>query len=145
VYSTDNGATFSKNIRITDQTVDRRFGVWGNNFDQNSPPSLASTNEYALFAWDDTRMSRGDAGNVQAADPTVSGGIGTGVQDIFSAAYQFKALGGGTSKVAKAVIAGVVGLLAVGLVLLIIALAQRRSSGGPRRAGMATKSPAGVK
>lgn len=146
VYSNDNGTTWSKNIRITDQTVDRRFGVWGNNFDQNSPPSLASTNEYAMFAWDDTRLSRGDAGTVQAGDPTTGGGIGTGVQDIFTAAYQFKALGGGTSKVAKGIIAGVIGLLAVGLVLLIIALAQRRSSGGPRKAARSTtKSPATVK
>jgi hypothetical protein len=120
--------------------------VWGNNFDQNSPPSLASTNEYAMFAWDDTRLSRGDAGTVQAGDPTTGGGIGTGVQDIFTAAYQFKALGGGTSKVAKGIIAGVIGLLAVGLVLLIIALAQRRSSGGPRKAARSTtKSPATVK
>ena len=120
--------------------------MWGNNFDQNSPPSLASTNEYAMFAWDDTRLSRGDAGTVQAADPTAGGGIGTGVQDIFTAAYQFKALGGGTSKVAKGIIAGVIGLLAVGLVLLIIALAQRRSAGGPRKAaGTTTKSPASVK
>ena len=39
-----------------------------------------------------------------------------------------------------------IGLLAVGLVLLVIALAQRRSAGGPRKAaGTTTKSPASVK
>jgi hypothetical protein len=130
-YSTDNGKTWSKNIRVTDQTVDRRFGVWGNNFDQNSPPSLTSTNEYAMFAWDDTRNSRPDnTVGVSPADPTISGGIGGGVQDIFTSAYQFKALGGGTSKAAKGVIAGVIGLVVVGLALIIAALVTRGRRGG---------------
>src|SRR5439155_8107801 len=71
-YSTDNGATFSKNIRVTDQSVDRRFGVWGQNFDQNSPPSLASENAYAVFAWDDTRLSRGEDGLINPADPVAA-------------------------------------------------------------------------
>ena len=61
-YSTDDGATWSKNIRITDQSVDRRFGLWGANFDQKSPPSVASANQFAAFAWDDTRFSRDEAG-----------------------------------------------------------------------------------
>ncbi len=37
-YSEDDGVTWSKNYRVSDQTIDRRYGVWGNNFDQNSPP-----------------------------------------------------------------------------------------------------------
>ena len=55
-YSEDDGVTWSKNIRVTDQTIDRRYGVYGNNFDQNSPPALASTNQFAIFGWDDTRL-----------------------------------------------------------------------------------------
>jgi hypothetical protein len=148
-YSNDNGATWARNVRITDQTIDRRFGVWGNNFDQNSPPGMVSTDEYVMFGWDDTRFSRGEAGTVQAEDPTQvggTGGIGSGVQDIFTAAYQFKALGGGTSAVAKAIIAGVIGLLAVGIVLLIVAMASKRSAGGePRATRTTTKPPAEVK
>ena len=54
-YSDDDGRTWSANRRITDRSVDRRLGVWGANYDINSPPSVASTNAYAIFGWDDTR------------------------------------------------------------------------------------------
>lgn len=146
-YSTDDGKTWSKNVRITDQGVDRRFGVWGNNFDQNSPPGMVSTNDYTMFAWDDTRLSRGDEANIQADDPVAAGnGIGGGVQDIFTSAIQFKALGAsGTSKAAKIVFAGVIGLLAVGLALTIVAMASRRGSGGQppaKKAAAPTKAGA---
>ena len=46
------------NIRMSDQTIDRRYGVWGNNFDQNSPPAVP-TNQFAIMGWDDTRFSTG--------------------------------------------------------------------------------------
>jgi hypothetical protein len=144
-YSTDNGETWSSNIRVTDQTIDRRFGVWGVNFDQNSPPSLASTTAYALVAWDDTRFSRGNDGVVRAPDPQLAGEtFGGGVQDIFVAAVQHRALGGGTSGAAKAVLAGVVGLLAVGLVLLVVVLASRRQAGPPPDRAVKGRTPAGV-
>ncbi|MFN2638213.1 MAG: hypothetical protein ABR585_14445, partial [Gemmatimonadaceae bacterium] len=103
--------------------------VWGNNFDQNSPPSLASTNQYALFAWDDTRLSRGEGGPLLADNPIPTQGIGGGVQDIFVADAQFAAVGGGTSKTAKLVLAGVVGLFVVGLILLLVGLGGRRRRG----------------
>src|SRR5215210_5769491 len=66
-YSEDDGVTWSKNIRVSDQTIDRRYGVWGNNFDQNSPPALTSTNEFAFLGWDDTRYSRGEDGEISLA------------------------------------------------------------------------------
>ena len=139
-YSNDDGKTWSKNYRITDQTVDRRFGVWGNNFDQNSPPGMVSTNEYVMFAWDDTRFSRGDQANIQAGDPVAAGnGIGGGVQDIFVSAMQFKAIGAGTSKTAKIIFAGAVGLLAVGLALTAVAMISRKRSGGASPAQKSVK------
>lgn len=143
-YSEDDGVTWSKNFRMTDQTIDRRFGVWGNNFDQNSPPSLASTNEYAIIAWDDTRHSRGEAGVVSANDPIVGEGqgIGGGVQDIYVSQVQFEALGGGASKATKAILAGVIGLLAVGLILTLVAWSSKRKAGGtpaPRKTTQAAK------
>ena len=146
-YSNDDGKTWSKSIRVTDQSVDRRFGVWGNNFDQNSPPSLLSTNQYAMFAWDDTRFSRGDAANIQAGDPVAGGnGIGGGVQDIFVSAAQFEAIGAGTSKTAKIVFAGVIGLLAVGLALTVVALlSKKRSGGAPTPSKPANKPAAATK
>jgi hypothetical protein len=126
-YSEDNGVTWSKNMRISDQSIDRNIGVWANNADVNAPPGLASTNEYALIAWDDTR--NGDA-------------VGQ-AQDIYAAHAQFAAVGGGgASKTAKIIAAGVVGLLGVGLILLAVAfLARGRSGDGtPRKAAKAEKA-----
>ncbi|MGH9222822.1 MAG: hypothetical protein ACRD2W_03245 [Acidimicrobiales bacterium] len=141
-YSTDDGQTWSKNIRMTDQSIDRRYGVWANNFDQNSPPSLASTNSYAMVGWDDTRFSAGPDGVVQTNNPVLEGeGVGGGVQDIFIASVQFKALGGGSSKAAKIVLAGVLGLLAVGLVLTLLAMSSRRKA-GPATTSKAAKKQA---
>ena len=120
-YSTDDGRTWSKNIRVTDQSVDRKLGIWGNNYDIASQPGVASTNAYAVFGWDDTRNS----------DKTFSdsSAVGGGLQDVYVAAAQFEAIGGGSSKAAKVVLAGVAGLLAVGVVLFLGALVTRRRTG----------------
>jgi len=121
--SDDNGKTWSKNIRVTDRTIDRRIGVWGFNFDMSSPPGLASTDEFALLAWDDTRN----------ADPTKPDtvALGGGLQDIYTSAIQYEAVGGGASRTAQYALAGVVGLLVVGLALTVVALAARRRDGTP--------------
>lgn len=129
-YSTDNGTTWAKNIRITDQTVDRRFGVWSNNFDQNSPPSLASTNAFALMAWDDTRFSTGPGGQLLAVDPVNAIGVGGGVQDIFVSAVQFTPLHSGASTGPKYALAAAIGLLVAGLALLAVGLSRRRKLAG---------------
>ncbi|MDQ3896898.1 MAG: glycoside hydrolase, partial [Actinomycetota bacterium] len=92
-YSTDDGRTWSKNQRITDRSVDRRVGVWGANYDIASQPGVASTDAYAIFGWDDTRNT-----DTSVGDNTYLGG---GLQDIYIAAAQFEALGGGTSNAAK--------------------------------------------
>jgi hypothetical protein len=137
-YSNDGGRTWSKNMRITDKTIDRKFGVWGNNFDMSSPPGVASTNAYAIFGWDDTRFS----------DPTApsNAGFGGGVQDLFVSAVQFEVVGGGTSNAVKIALAAVIGLLAVGLILLGVAVTQRGRLGGPlRRETVKGKEPATVK
>ena len=136
-YSTDNGKSWSANTRISDRSISRLYGVWGVNYDMSSPPGIASTDKFAVFAWDDTRFT-----DPNQVDGTALGG---GTSDMFSAAVQFEAVGGGTSAAVKIVLAGVVGLLAVGLVLLVVALAARRRSGeplAPRRTG--TKAPAEV-
>ncbi|HJV08492.1 MAG TPA: sialidase family protein [Acidimicrobiales bacterium] len=144
-YSDDDGQTWSKNIRVTDQTIDRRFGVWGNNFDQNSPPGLASTNQFAVFAWDDTRLSRGEEGQLDLTSPVGATGFGGGVQDIFVSAVQFEELGGGTSRTAQIVLAGVVGILAVGLILLAVGMIGRRGDGAQAPATSKGKTGATVK
>jgi len=143
-YSEDDGVTWSKNIRVTDQTIDRRFGVWGNNFDQNSPPALASTNKFVFLGWDDTRFSTGEDGKLNLTNPVNSTGFGGGVQDIFVSAVQFEKVGGSTSKAAQVVLAGVVGLLAVGLILLGVGMVGRRNAGGATASTSKGKTQAGV-
>ncbi len=129
VSSTDNGATWSKNIRVTDALIDRRIGVFGNNFDVSGPPGLATTNAFALFGWDDTRNAK-------------RGELGAGTQDLFTAAVQYKPVAGGTSKVLKVVLAAAAGLLFAGLISFIGALGARRrarpSEGGPTVPGRAS-------
>jgi hypothetical protein len=114
-YSTDNGRTWAKNIRVTDRSINRRIGPWSNNFDMRQPPGIGSTNAFALIGWDDTREG----------DP-----VGQ-AQDIFTSAVQFREVGAGTSRAVQYALAGIVGLLVVGLILLGVALAGRRRSGGP--------------
>jgi hypothetical protein len=137
-YSNDDGKTWSKNQRITDRTIDRKFGVWGNNFDMSSPPAVASTNAYAIFGWDDTR----------ASDPTLAAnaGFGGGIQDVYTAAVQFEVVGGGTSSAVKVALAAVVGLLVVGLILLGVSVSSKRRIGGSAEKTKVTgKEPAKVK
>jgi len=143
-YSRDNGRTWARNIRVTDQTIDRRFGVWGNNFDQNSPPGLTSVNAYAILGWDDTRFSRGEDGNVELSDPVSGGtGVGGGIQDVFISSVQFAPVGGGTSNAVKIALAAVGGLLVVGVVLLIASrMTADRSGPGPEKREV--KAPAKV-
>ncbi|MGH9264635.1 MAG: BNR-4 repeat-containing protein [Acidimicrobiales bacterium] len=143
-YSEDDGETWSRNIRVTDQSIDRRFGVWGNNFDQNSPPALDSTNAFAMVGWDDTRFSRGPEGELVLEDPVGNERIGGGVQDMFVAGVQFEAIGGGASNAAKIALAGVVGLLAVGLILLLVGMAGRRGAGPDASDTAATRGRAGA-
>jgi hypothetical protein len=144
-YSDDDGQTWSKNIRVTDQPIDRRYGVYGNNFDQNSPPSLSSTNQFAVMAWDDTRFSTGEDGKIELQSPVGTQGIGGGVQDIFVSAVQFEKIGAGTSRTAQIVLAGVVGLVAVGLILLAVGMLGRRRGDAQAPAMPRGKTGAGVK
>jgi hypothetical protein len=125
-YSYDDGRTWSKNERITDQSVDRRIGVWGNNYDITSPPSVFSMNQYAIFGWDDTRNT------FDSYQIPINGQIGDGLQDIYTAVTQFEVVGPANNDTARIVLAAVVGLILVGLVLLGVAVtAKRRNDPSP--------------
>jgi len=117
--SSDGGVTWSKNVRVTDRLIDRKIGVYANNYDLAGPPGLASNNDYAVFGWDDTR--NGDAV--------------VNTQDIYVGAVQYKAISTGTSATVKYILAVVLGVLAVGLALVIAAFVTRRPDGdeGPPR------------
>lgn len=108
-YSTDNGTTWSKNTRVSDRSVDRRIGPFAQNFDLWSPPGLLSTNAFALLAWEDTR----------------NGNTVTQTQDIYAAVVQHEALSTGSSQAPKYMLAAVVGIVAAGVVFLILAFRRR--------------------
>jgi hypothetical protein len=113
-YSTDNGATWSANQRVTDQLIRRKIGVWSNGYDQRQPPGVASSDELAVFVWDDTR----------------DGDELTQTQDIFSAAAQFQAVGSSTSSAWWYAAGAAGGLALVGLVLLVASARRRDGPGG---------------
>ncbi len=138
-YSNDNGKTWSKNQRITDQTVDRRVGVWGDNYDITSPPGLTSANAYVVIGWDDTRNT------FDNYTIGINGERGGGLQDVFTAVEQFSIVGPANNNTARVVLAAVAGLLFVGLVLLGVAMAAKRRTGAPApaRAGAQAKAKVG--
>lgn len=125
--SDDDGQSWSGNRRITDQSVDRRFGVYGLGYDIAAPPGVASADAYAIFGWDDTRNSGPPPTGLDARN-------GTGVQDIYTSAAQFAPVAVQSSSTARIMLAGVVGLLMAGLFLVIAFQVNRRrigsSSGG---------------
>jgi hypothetical protein len=124
-YSDDNGKTWSQNRRITDRSVDRRLGVWGANYDINSPPSVGSTNAFAIFGWDDTRNTEG------VYSENVAKEFGGGLSDMYTAVAQFEVVGPANNDTARIVLAAVVGLLLVGLILLGVAVAAKRRNPPP--------------
>lgn len=121
-YSNDNGATWSKNVRVTDLSINRRVGVWTNGYDMRMPPGVVATDKLAVFAWDDTRNT----------DQLSEG------QDIYAATVQHEAIGAGDTNAMRYAAAALGGLAAVGLVLLLLSAAGRRKGdaggGGPTSA-----------
>jgi hypothetical protein len=113
--SSDAGITWSANVRVTDRLIDRKIGVYANNYDVAGPPGLASTDAYAIFGWDDTR--NGDAV--------------LNTQDIFIGSVQYKAIGTTVSPAVKYALAAVLGVLVVGVVLFVAALVTRRRDDDP--------------
>ena len=123
--SSDNGATWAKNVRVTEQSIDRKIGVFASRFDLNAPPGIASTDSFALVAWDDTRNF-----------DTVTEG-----QDIYVAAVQYAEIDPATSNLLKYGLAAVVGVAVVGVLFVLLALLARRREAGPT--GARRPAPAG--
>lgn len=53
--SSDKGATFGPNRRITDRSIDRSIGVYSNNVDSKTNVGITSTDDQVYFAWQDSR------------------------------------------------------------------------------------------
>ena len=116
--ATNSGESWSKNVRVTDKSIDRTIGMWkpGTGGDVRQPPGVGSTDEVTYFVWDDTRH-----GTPQ-----------TETQDLYSAAAQYKTLAGsGLPRTAGYLLAIVGGVAAVGLLLLVGALLFRGRRAGP--------------
>jgi hypothetical protein len=109
--SSDNGTTWTPNVRITDRSIDRKFGPWGNGFDMRQPPGVLGMEAYTVVAWDDTRNGTPEAE----------------AQDIYTTLVQWRDLPPARSPVLVYVLAGVCGLLLGGLVLTVAAVRIRRS------------------
>ncbi len=58
--SADGGQTWSRNVRVTDRSVDGDVGVTFNNQDIRGPIGVASTNDMTYFAWADSRAGGPD-------------------------------------------------------------------------------------
>ena len=114
-YSDDNGVNWSKNERVTDQLIRRKLGVWSNGFDQRQPPGVASSNQLAVFVWNDTR----------------DGTELTQTQDLFSAAAQFQAVGSSTSTAWWYGAGAAGGVALVGIILLVSSRGRSRDGGQP--------------
>lgn len=53
-YSTDGGRTWSPDLKVNDRAIDRSIGLWDTG-DIEGPLGVASTEDAAYIAWDDTR------------------------------------------------------------------------------------------
>lgn len=53
--STDGGRTWPKNIRVSDRSIDTNIGASFDNEDVRAPMGIASTKDFALIAWSDSR------------------------------------------------------------------------------------------
>ncbi|HEX3540911.1 MAG TPA: sialidase family protein, partial [Acidimicrobiales bacterium] len=114
-YSTDNGVTWARNVRATDQIVNRNIGI-NNNSDVRQPPGVGSSNQAAVIGWSDTRLGTDQ----------------TQTQDVFADVVQFKALpSGGSNKTLRYLAAGAAGLAVAGLIVALIALSRRRRGDTP--------------
>ncbi len=113
--STDQRRTFSPNVRITDRSIDRTIGVWGNNIDSNHNVGIASTEDATYFAWQDSRNGDPEA---QAEDIYMTKLVHDPSADASDA---------GASRVLWALIGGAGALLLAGIVLAIASRARRGS------------------
>jgi hypothetical protein len=127
VSSSDNGRTWSPNIRVTNQSIDRKIGPWSNGYDVRQPVGLMATDRYTLAAWDDTR--NGDADGE--------------AQDLYGAFVQFEPLPPPVSHTWIYTLAAVSGLVLAGGVITVVGLVNRRRTRRPEMT-QTTPEPAEV-
>lgn len=128
--SRDGGSSWTPNLRVSDELIDRTLGVWANNFDVMAPLAIASSDAGAIVAWSDTR----------------NGNVLSQTQDIYTSTVTF-----GRPEIRKVTVfqAGVVGgILGAGIMMAVVAI-RLRGAGGKRhrplfsREASASRSPTG--
>lgn len=113
-YSTDGGATWAPNVKLNDRPVNFNYGISFNS-DIRQPNGVASTNQYAIVGWADTR---------NATDLTQT-------QDNYAAAIQFTALPTTKNTTAPVIAAIFGGLVLAGIVLLVVLQFRKRGDAAP--------------
>lgn len=124
-YSTDEGQTWASNIRITDRLIDRRIGPFDTG-DIQGTLGLASTDEGAYIAWDDSRNGSQDA---PAQDIYFTRARQADAGSFFAAG----AVGGPDRTLLAGAMGAALALLAGGLLLFLAARTMGRK-GAPERA-----------
>ena len=125
-YSTDGGLTWAPSTLVNDRPLNFNYGISFNS-DLRYPPGVASTNQYAVFGWADSRL----------ADEV------TQTQDAFGAVAQFAPLPTTSNTVAPKIAAAFAGVVVAGIVLLVVLQLRRRQEGTP--AAARGKQPVGVR
>ncbi len=114
-HSSDGGASWSPNIRVTKTTVDGAEGATFNNMDVRGPIGIASTDEIVHLAWADSRPSGDDSD----------------AEDAYLSRIRFpgtEALGAGDDQQwAWGIVGAGVALGVAGLALFVVVRASRRS------------------
>ena len=108
-HSSDDGATWSPNQRLTDRSIDFTLGVSANS-DVRQPPGIASADQYAAVGWTDTRL----------------GTEATQTQDLFGDLAQYSAIPSSKSATLPVLAAVFAGLLVAGLALGAMAVSRRQ-------------------
>lgn len=118
-YSKDGGATWARNIRLSEHASDRHIGFFAGYGGVRGPIGIASGNEAAYVAWEDTR-------HATAANA---------VQDIEFSAVQHSPLPATGGFIAIAIVAAVTGGLVTAAAALLVAgmLMRRRQASGAER------------
>ena len=131
-YSTDNGRTFSKNIRVNDRVIDRRFGPWQGSID--GPLGIVSSNTSVNVAWDDTR----------------NGNTTTASQDIYFTRIRYSTAAGiygrapagaRTNPWLAGLLGAAIAIVGCGVVVLLLAQSGRRRADGTPPARVPAASP----
>lgn len=123
-YSDDEGDSWAPNVRITDRLIDRRIGPFATG-DIQGTLGLASTDEGAYIAWDDSRN-----GSEQAPSQDIYFARARQAQpeSFFSAAT----VGAANDRMLAGVLGAALALLLGGLLLFVAARTKGRGS-APKR------------